>query len=106
MFALAIYIGIYSYLIFLLGAIGLIYKPLVLITTVIYLLIPVILFRSRFQELVKKVSVKNLSSKFKNNRLFVFVFLIVIAQALINLIGVFGPEISFDSRSEERRVGK
>jgi hypothetical protein len=97
MFALAIYIGIYSYLIFLLGAIGLIYKPLVIIVTLIFFLFLIIFYRQRFQPPLKELNIKILSASIRKNRLFGFVFLIVIVQALINLIGVFGPEISFDS---------
>jgi 4-amino-4-deoxy-L-arabinose transferase-like glycosyltransferase len=97
MFALAIYIGIYSYLIFLLGAVGLIYKPLVIIVTLIFFLFLIIFYRQRFQPPLKELNIKILSASIRKNRLFSFMVLIIFVQALVNLVGVLGPEISFDS---------
>jgi 4-amino-4-deoxy-L-arabinose transferase-like glycosyltransferase len=97
MFVLAILIGIYSYLIFFLGVLGLLYKPLVLATTIVYFVILTIFYREKLKYLLTSLNIKRLAVWFKGNKLFSFVVFIILFQALINLIGVFGPEISFDA---------
>jgi hypothetical protein len=97
MFTLAILIGIYSYLIFFLGILGLLYRPVVLITTVIYFSILIIFAQRKLKAGLTNFGVKKLATEFKSNKLFSLTFLLIISQALINLIGVFGPEISFDA---------
>jgi hypothetical protein len=97
MFALAIYIGIYSYLIFFLGVFGLLFKPFVLVVTIIFFLCLAIIYRLRFKSLLSRLDVQKIVKKLKSNKLFTIISLIILLQALINLIGVFGPEISFDA---------
>ncbi|HUD04876.1 MAG TPA: glycosyltransferase family 39 protein [Patescibacteria group bacterium] len=97
MFALAILIGIYSYLIFFLGISSLFYKLPVLIITLVYFSMLAIFYREKLKYLFKIPSLKKLFLWFKKNKLFSCVALIILIQVLINLIGVFGPEISYDS---------
>jgi hypothetical protein len=97
MFTLAIIIGIYSYLIFLIGIFDLIYQPLVLILTIIYFFVLLVIFRVKLITLFKQIKPRNLIYEFASKKLFSFGIFIILVQALINLIGVFGPEISFDS---------
>ncbi len=97
MFALAIFIGIYSYLIFSLGVFGLLYQSLVLIITVVYFFVLVILYRAKLKDLIRQINIQNLVHEFTGKKMFGIGMLIILVQALINLIGVFGPEISFDS---------
>ncbi len=85
MFAFALLIGIYSYLIFSLGLLGLLYKSHILFVTVLYTFIIFFIFRK------KKVKV-TLGRGLTKLLFFIFLF-----QALINLIGVLGPELSFDA---------
>lgn len=97
MFTLAIIIGIYSYLIFLLGVLSFIYQPLVLLVTIIYFFVLLVIFRVKLIALVKQIKLQNLIHEFVSKKVFGVGMLIILAQALVNLIGVFGPEISFDS---------
>lgn len=85
MFYLAIAIGIYSYLMFFIGLLGFLYKNVVLIISALYLIFWFFLLREKITKIKFKAEYKN-----------IFTILIVV-QVLINLMGVFGPEISFDS---------
>lgn len=95
MFALAILIGIYSYLIFALGLLGLLYKNIILITTLVFLIFifPFIKIK-KYTLLIKKINFKEIIPQ---NKMTIFLFFLIIIQALINLIGVLGPELSFDA---------
>jgi hypothetical protein len=97
MFTLAVFIGIYSYLIFLLGVIGLLYQPLVFLVTIVFLAVLIVIYRVKFLNYIQKLSFKASLKTIKANELFSFLLFILLAQAAVNLIGVFGPEISFDS---------
>jgi hypothetical protein len=97
MFAIAIFIGVYSYIIFTLGILGLIYKPVILLTTLVYLLLCAVIFRSAISKFKIKFEPKENFKFIKTNKLFSFVILVILIQAAVNLIGVMGPEISFDS---------
>jgi len=97
MFALAILIGIYYYLIFFLGILGLLNKPLVLTTTVVYFLTLAIFYREKLRSIFRSFDIKILSAGIEKNKLFSFIAFVILTQVLINLIGVFGPEISFDA---------
>ncbi len=90
MFSLVVIIGIYSYIIFFLGLAGILHKNVIFGITIVFALI---LFYFKL---------KNRSTNFKKRRFrlekieYILIF-IVLLQASVNLIGVFGPEISFDS---------
>lgn len=97
MFILAILLGIYSYLIFTLGVFGLLYKPLIFTTTVLFFLILLVIYRSKLLRFIQKFSFQRQIESIKSNKLFSFLLLVLLTQALVNLVGVFGPEISFDA---------
>lgn len=95
MFTTAILIGIYSYLIFLLGVLGFIYRQHIILLTVIYLAIALYSYREKLKmnllrcfETFKKIQKPYLEKIFLG---------IIILQALINLVGVLGPELAFDA---------
>ncbi len=99
MFTVAILIGISSYLIFILGLLRLLYKPIILFSTLVCLFTFIYLFKNwlilnliRFFEISKKIhyffSIDKLSQS-----LIVLLFL----QGIINLVGVLGPELGFDA---------
>lgn len=56
-----------------------------------------VLFKASLKDLIKQINSLKLMQEFRKNQLFSFGILIILVQALVNLIGVFGPEISFDS---------
>ncbi len=92
MFSFAILIGIYSYLIFVFGLIGLISKPAILFLTLFYLFSIIFFYRKKLRgifklnlENYKKITVENV------------LIILISTQAAVNLIGVLGPEISFDA---------
>lgn len=91
MFSLAILIGIYSYLIFVFGILGLIEKKYILLLTLFFVFFSVICFL-KFKP-KKPVRLNNLLK----DRLTLFLLLLFVFQAVINLIGVFGPELGFDA---------
>lgn len=86
MFTFAILIGIYSYLIFSLGVLGLLYRDSVIITTIVF--ISVVLF---------KFKNKILNYRFGKSGIPRFMLLILGIQILVNLVGALGPELSFDA---------
>lgn len=88
MFALALIVGIYSYVIFALGILGIFYKLPLLITTIIFVFLSLLFFKSHKNE-IPRFSIKN--KKFKYS-LFLFGIL-----ASVNLIGALAPELSFDA---------
>lgn len=88
MFAVAILIGIYSYIIFALGIIGLLYKIPIIIST-LFFLIGAILYFKKHPEDFPKFQIRN--------RKFKLLFLLFSLFAFVNLIGALSPEISFDA---------
>lgn len=88
MFALAILIGIYSYLIFALGIAGILHKIPVLLLTIIFIISSVYYFKKNKED-IPRFQIQN--RKFKP-LLILFGIL-----AAINLIGTLSPEYSFDA---------
>jgi hypothetical protein len=86
MFALAVFIGIYSYGIFFLGILGLLTGSNILGLTVSWLLIFLFYFKDNLKLQI-----------IKPNRISLILLLILIAQLLVNLIGALGPELAFDA---------
>ncbi|HEX8931702.1 MAG TPA: glycosyltransferase family 39 protein, partial [Patescibacteria group bacterium] len=84
MFIFATFIGIYAYIIFALGILGLIYKPLIISLTVIFWGSFLLWKRQELWQGIKKIKLG-------------IIGLLIVLQALINLIGVFGPERGFDA---------
>lgn len=92
MFELALAIGIYSYLILILGLIGkLFFLPVALATLGFWSLIFFVKTRKGI-----KVEWGSLKKIFKD-KLIIFLVFILILQAIFNLIGALGPELSFDA---------
>ena len=103
MFAISILIGIYSYIILALGFLGYLHKPYVVFLTFFYILIVLYYYKKdmkmnllRYFEksrilLRQGVSLKNLRESY------IYLIGLVVLQAVINLIGVLGPELGFDA---------
>ncbi len=100
MFQIAIVIGLFAYVIFLFGILGLLYKPLILIVTILYLGLVFFIFRKKIINPSTYPSRLSgfLSGKiFQRERIFLFAFTLLVIQAIVNLIGALGPEIGFDA---------
>lgn len=89
MYLLAILIGVYAYGIFFLGIYSLLFKSLIITYTFVFIFCSFVLFKAKILQ----------QKFFFSPRLtFVhFLFLLIVIQAVVNLIGVFGPELSFDA---------
>lgn len=91
MLSLAFAIGIFSYCIFFIGLAGFLYKPLLILCT--------ILFWGGFF-LWKKELVGTLFQKIKtihHSPLIFFSLIYLLIQVVINFVGLLGPEIGFDA---------
>ncbi len=97
MFSLAIFIAVYSYLIFLAGVFGFLYRPVIYLISGIYLIFIVIYYRRGLDIFLKRLEIDNFVKSLKHQKISVVLFSLVILQGLVNLIGVFGPELSFDA---------
>lgn len=97
MFPLAIFIGTYSYLIFFIGVFGFLYKPIIYLITGTYLFFFLVYYFDGLNKFFKTFSLNRLKKNIKLNKLTVFLLLLIILQGLVNLVGVFGPELSFDA---------
>ncbi|HZQ29514.1 MAG TPA: glycosyltransferase family 39 protein [Patescibacteria group bacterium] len=84
MFSLAFLIGIYSFLIFGLGLVGLLYKENVQILTLAYVLLLIVFFRRK---------ILKFRPKLKLNLPLALILLLI----LVNLVGALGPELGFDA---------
>ena len=95
MFVLAILIGIYSYIILALGFLSRLYLSNLLFVTFVFTVIVSVFYKNyiRSKLLDLRLFLKS-STKNKKNLVLLILFF---AQALVNLIGVLGPEISFDA---------
>lgn len=85
MFALSLLIGIYSYSVFVLGLLGILYPNFIFAVT--------LCFAAAVLLLVRKERIQ-IGLKTRFARIIFFIFLL---QSLVNLIGVLGPELSFDA---------
>ena len=91
MFMPAIVIGIYSYIIFGLGLLGILYKGYLTLATLVFV-------SAVFYFYKNKLKVPKLNSVFiKRDLLFAIGLLVLVLQGIINLIGVLGPELGFDA---------
>ncbi len=89
MLELAVFLGIYSYLIFLLGIFGFLCKNVIIISTLIYFFLFCIYFFKN-----RKISFINISKLDNFSKLLISLLFI---QSLINIFGALGPETSFDA---------
>lgn len=90
MFALVLFLGLYSYLIFFLGVFGLLFPKIIIFFSVLYLLATVYILRNDLQDKFK-------ATKLNFSLLSKFLLSLVFIQAIINFVGTLGPEISFDA---------
>lgn len=86
MFSIAIIIGLYSYLLFSLGLMGLLYKNVIVFSTLVFFGVIFVMFKTK----ILKINIKIL----KNQK---FILSIIIIQSVVNLIGALGPELGFDA---------
>lgn len=100
MFQLALLIGSYSLIIFFIGILSFLNKGFILFTTILYTALVFFVFRKtlfQFRKQVQKLDPKKLLTTIKNNKLTTFLSLLILVQAVINLIGALGPELAFDA---------
>lgn len=90
MFQFAILIGIFSYSILAVGLVGLLTKPVVFLITSIFACIALFLIKNRYNPKF----VNELKSFTKDNRIYLFILLLLF---FVNLIAALGPETSFDA---------
>ena len=91
MSTLAILIGSYSYVIFFLGILGFLYKPILLVSFLFFTSSIVIIYVPRVYQLVLEIR------DFKKNKMTVLSVLLFIAMVFVNGIGALGPELAFDA---------
>ena len=89
MFKIALIIGIYAYSIFALGFLSLLTPASILILTLIFIIAVCISYKNKIN--LNKISLGKFKSIDK------LIIILIFIQAIINLIGALGPEISFDS---------
>lgn len=88
MFTLALLIGIYSYIIFLLGLSGLLYKSYIVLLTAIYILLAVCFCRKILHRTLRIP---------KTGLFLKLLIILIVLQAVTNFIGAIGPELGFDA---------
>ncbi len=92
MFTFAILTGIFSYIIFSLGIFGFLYKQILIILSLIYIILSVgILIKNLLNN---KNEILHLV---QNDKVIILSLSLLILQQLVNLIGALGPELSFDA---------
>jgi len=94
--ALGVIIGIYAYSFFILGLVGLLYSPLIILFTFVFFGVIGFFYRRR----ILAVDVNRLIRQFGINlkdKVTLVLFLVLGIQAFVNLIGVLGPELGFDA---------
>lgn len=95
MFMLALLIGIYSYVVFFLGILGLLYKSVIIFITGCYIIGILFSLRNRFNPHGFKNKIINYFNK--TPKIEKILLLIIFFQASINLLGVLGSEFGFDA---------
>lgn len=93
MFTFAVLIGLYSYLIFSLGITGLLYKNVVIWSTLIFWSLALFYFRKSLIKVARDIK----STRRIKNKFLLLLAVIFVLQAVVNLIGALGPELAFDA---------
>ena len=95
MYVFAIYIAIYAYLILALGLTSRLTNTNIGVLSFIFGLI----FFKRLINSIKQhfIQISHLFKLIKKDWLIFMIMLLIVIQALINLVGALGPELSFDS---------
>lgn len=103
MFTLALSIGIYSYLIFALGLLSLLYKPIIFTIAILFSFIVTFVYWKQVKmnwfkcfETLKQIQKMNLVF-IKRNLLLIVALSTLVLQGIINFIGTLGPELGFDA---------
>ncbi|MCL4354090.1 glycosyltransferase family 39 protein [Patescibacteria group bacterium] len=100
MFETAFLIGIFSYVIFSLGILNVLYKEVAIISSVAYWMIAIIFYRKRIINFARYVfnAVKNTKIRtIKKNKLYSLIIILLLFLVLLNLIGALSPETGFDA---------
>lgn len=91
MFEIAFAIAIFSYIIYFLGLLGILYKPLIIIFSILY-------FGGFLFWKKKEIFVYfNRLKTHYYSRFFLIALFYLFLQAVVNSVGLFGPEIGFDA---------
>ncbi len=94
MFVLAVILGCYAYVIFFLGLSHLLYKQSLLFVSVLCIC-SVLLLAIRNKKILQTIYLR-FGDSLHDKKIAVF-FLFLLLMAMVNLIGVLGPELSFDA---------
>lgn len=99
MFAVAILLALYSYVIFFLGLAGLLYRNNIALVTFIYIGCSLYYFRGAFGYFLNVLIdlKKYLFLCSKIDRIYLIFLSLLFLQAIINLVGALGPELGFDA---------
>lgn len=99
MFAIAISIGIYSYIIFSFGLLGLLYRLYIVLITFVYIIILTYFNREVLIRIILQyINVLKKTSEIVKGKPFLnFLITLIVLQVAVNFIGVLGPELGFDA---------
>lgn len=95
MFALAILIGIYSYGIFILGLLGLLYPVVIFVFSIFFLVLAALYFRKNMLGVVGDI--REIREAVRRGMLSRVLLSFLVASVVVNLVGALGPETGFDA---------
>ena len=97
MFSLAILICVYAYILFGMGIVGLLSRVSVLLVTICYWGFLLLWRKNEVISLLRVKMLRKALVSIRSDRFSSLLLFLIILMALVNLIGVFGPEIGFDA---------
>ena len=98
MFVLAIFLGIYTYGFFFFGLFGLLYGWIIILWTIFVLSLGFLISIPYLLKHFLKIRITNeILKKIQNDNKIGLTLVLLLALVLVNLIGVLGPETSFDA---------
>lgn len=101
MFSFALLVGVYSYIIFSLGILGMLTKNNIYIATAIYFLILFVGYRKKLAIVLEasflQKQIRLLGQFLWRDKIILLGCSLITIQALVNLIGALGPELAFDA---------
>lgn len=98
MFEIGIFIGLYAYVIYFLGLLGMLYRPVIWIFTILFLVGSVVYWKKKNEDKrAVQASVQKYLVDLTKDKLSFLLSVLLIVQILINFIGVLGPELGFDA---------
>lgn len=95
MFTFTILIGIYSYIIFALGLMSILYKQNIIIATVIFIVVLTYFYKKKIKQVLFNYLIN--VRKYRLSKCAILFLGLIVAQALVNFIGTLGPELAFDA---------